>query len=826
LTFITGITIAPDGDVLVVDQTNGLIRINPITGAQTQVAHGGNPSAWFAITGVRVGNNINYYVADSGYSPDNGANYSGQILQIDLSGVQPPKVVAQGIHPCVGTPCLNGDEINHPFGLADDGNGNLIVSDMSSFGGLGAIVRIEQPNTAANPTIDLLWGPSGQNPQWASQAVAYPCPLGVTVQSSGDIIASKFNSNGYGCPNGVTGLFRVGNTNPMDPYNALSNFPGQTDFSINGAGVAWKTPSGLDHDANDDILVADFENFGVYELLKTGGSSFVYNNTCFQFSGTCGPPPVNTFNPVGVSVIRVTPPLGLKGGQTIPTVSCPAVSVPYDGNAHPLVCTASVAGSFSLTYTPSVGASGPVNAGVYSVTGTFTPTDTVNYASANANGSVTINKIAASVTANPAGKTYGGTDPAFTGTLSGFVASDNVTATYGRTAGETVAGNPYTISATLSPAAVLGNYTITYNNANFLISQKAASVTPNPNSKAYGSADPNPLTTGTLSGFLAADNVTATYTRTAGETVAGNPYLISATLSPAAVLGNYSITYNNANFTITPDVAVTITNLAQTSPATLGPLPMPSTVTLVATYTYAAADARTCTVTTDGVVSFAGPGTISESNGTGTCTWTNTFTSDDVYTVTFTITNQNGGVAKGYYKYVVIYNPAAGWVSGYGTINSYPGAYVANPALTGTARFGFSSKYLKNSTVPSGSTGFNLKVAKFKFVGTSQIYLTIAGAKAQYSGSGIAMVHTAAHTGDQDCDDPTHFQAVSTAANFILTAIDGELTGQVSPDGFRIKISDANTKAIIYDNMMGTVDDPNLFTPQTIASGKIEIHKQ
>src|SRR4029077_11420981 len=35
-----------------------------------------------------------------------------------------------------------------------------------------------------------------------------------------------------------------------------------------------------------------------------------------------------------------------------------------------------------------------------------------------------------------------------------------------------------------------------------------------------------------------------------GETVDGRPYTISATLSPAGVLGNYTITYNTANFTI------------------------------------------------------------------------------------------------------------------------------------------------------------------------------------------------------------------------------------------------------------------------------------
>src|SRR5262249_16730236 len=172
----------------------------------------------------------------------------------------------------------------------------------------------------------------------------------------------------------------------------------------------------------------------------------------------------------------------------------------------------------------------------------------------------TITPKAASVTPNAASKVYGSPDPAFTGTLVGFLAADGVTATDSRTAGETVAGSPYTISATLSPVGVLGNYNITYNTAAFTITRKPASVTPNVVSKVYGSADP--ALTGTLSGFLAGDSVTATYSRTAGETVAGSPYTISATLSPAGVLGNYSITYNTADFTITPKAASVTPNPA------------------------------------------------------------------------------------------------------------------------------------------------------------------------------------------------------------------------------------------------------------------------
>jgi hypothetical protein len=101
-------------------------------------------------------------------------------------------------------------------------------------------------------------------------------------------------------------------------------------------------------------------------------------------------------------------------------------------------------------------------------------------------------------------------------------------------------------------AGALDNYNITNAGANFTINRKDATWTTTPNSKTYGEADPVPLTTGSGSGFLMSDGVTATYSRVAGETVAGSPYHITATLSAAVAgaLDNYNITNAGANFTI------------------------------------------------------------------------------------------------------------------------------------------------------------------------------------------------------------------------------------------------------------------------------------
>jgi hypothetical protein len=132
---------------------------------------------------------------------------------------------------------------------------------------------------------------------------------------------------------------------------------------------------------------------------------------------------------------------------------------------------------------------------------------------------------------------------------------------------------------------VLGNYDITYNTASFTINRAVASVTPAAASKTYGTADP-PLT-GTLSGFVAGDNVTATYSRAAGETVAGGPYTISATLAPAGVLGNYDITYNTASFTITPATPVLMWKPAPVVyGAPLGSAQLNATTTVPGTWSY------------------------------------------------------------------------------------------------------------------------------------------------------------------------------------------------------------------------------------------------
>jgi len=160
------------------------------------------------------------------------------------------------------------------------------------------------------------------------------------------------------------------------------------------------------------------------------------------------------------------------------------------------------------------------------------------------------------VAADAKAKTYGDPDPALTYqiTSGALVNGDSLTGSLTRVAGNTV-GTYALAPGTLSAGP---NYTMTCVAALLTIHRKSASVTPNPAGKSFGDTDTTPLTTGTLNGFLAQDNVTASYSRTPGEVP--SQYTITATLGPAAVLSNYTITYNTASFTIRPTLTLPLTD--------------------------------------------------------------------------------------------------------------------------------------------------------------------------------------------------------------------------------------------------------------------------
>jgi hypothetical protein len=155
--------------------------------------------------------------------------------------------------------------------------------------------------------------------------------------------------------------------------------------------------------------------------------------------------------------------------------------------------------------------------------------------------------------------------------------------------------------------------------------------------------------------------------------------------------------------------------------------------------------------------------------------------------------------------YMTIYDPNGNFITGGGWIMSPLGALKADATITGKANFGFNAKYKKGSNLVDGNTEFQFQAGDFNFksnlLGTGS--LVISGAKATYRGSGT--VNGFGNYG------------------FMVSAIDGSVTGGGGADKFRIKIwdqSDGNT--VVYDNQLNAPENVDATT--VLGGGSIVIH--
>ncbi len=257
---------------------------------------------------------------------------------------------------------------------------------------------------------------------------------------------------------------------------------------------------------------------------------------------------------------------------------------------------------------------------------------------------------------------------------------------------------------------------------------------------------------------------------------------------------------------LNPNPAVTMTGPANGSLYAIN-----TPVNFTGTFTDAGGGTHTGSWTFDNVSQAATIVEPSAGNSyVGSANTSRTFTAAGVYTVTLTVNDSCGGSTtatqmNGMTFLVIVYDPAAGFVTGGGWINSPAGAYVPDPSLTGRANFGFVSKYRRGANRPDGETEFQFQVANFNFHNTIYEWLVVSGPKAQYKGSG-----TINGSGDY---------------GFLLTATDGQINGGGGIDKFRIKIWDKISLAVIYDNVLGAPDDIDNANPQNIAGGSIVIHR-
>ncbi|HET7456053.1 MAG TPA: MBG domain-containing protein [Gemmatimonadaceae bacterium] len=423
-----------------------------------------------------------------------------------------------------------------------------------------------------------------------------------------------------------------------------------------------------------------------------------------------------------------------------------------------------------------------------------------NYDIGYTNGQLTVTPAGLTITAANATRLYGDANPTLSGTIAGIKNGDGITATYSTSANNASPVGNYAIvpAAVDASPAKLANYAVTLTNGTLSVTKAPLTVTVNNKTKIQG--DALPVLDGTITGIKNSDQISATYATTAMVMSPPASYPITATLvDPTAKLPNYTVANTPGTLTVTTNQPPVITQLTlPTAPVQLGtavPLSMTFTDADVSASTpYALSinwgDGRAPTSWTE-----TAPGTISRSYQ---------YLTPGVYSVTVSVSDKvNTTPVTRTFQYVVVYDPNGGFVTGGGWINSPAGAYAPNPALAGKATFGFVSKYTNGATVPTGNTEFQFQEGSFNFKSTSYEWLTIAGARAQYKGSG-----TINGSGDY---------------GFLLTATDGDVNGGGGSDKFRMKVWNKSTGAIIYDNQTGSSDTADPTT--LLGGGSIVIHK-
>jgi hypothetical protein len=175
------------------------------------------------------------------------------------------------------------------------------------------------------------------------------------------------------------------------------------------------------------------------------------------------------------------------------------------------------------------------------------------------------------------------------------------------------------------------------------------------------------------------------------------------------------------------------------------------------------------------------------------------YISAGVYQITLTVTDKDGDSDnKTLSHYVVVYDSTVGKkVTGGGWIIAPAGSYPADPNLSGRCNFGFVSKLKKGDSIPTGNTEFQFHTAPdgLNFHSHTYEWLVVAGSLAMYKGTGT--INGEGNYG------------------FIVTVMDGQVSGGGGVDTFRIKIWDMNNgNVIVFDN--GNTE---------LSGGQITIHK-
>ena len=196
-------------------------------------------------------------------------------------------------------------------------------------------------------------------------------------------------------------------------------------------------------------------------------------------------------------------------------------------------------------------------------------------------------------------------------------------------------------------------------------------------------------------------------------------------------------------------------------------------------------------------------GFVDESQGSGTAKGSFTYFTPGVNRVTLTLNNAENLSAQAQFRYVVVYDPAAGGMAGTGTVNSPAGSYTANPRLAGSFTISqIYAKYGADGTLNSRQNAFRFaySLGGFTFTSSKMYWMSVAGNRIWLKGEG-----------NTNAGVPCYY---------LVSVVDSK-TRSVT-DKVRVKIWRKADGAVVYDNQRdstGSSDPDDALAAQPALTG-------
>ena len=581
-----GIKLDGAGNVYFADSTANSIREIFYNGSSiTTLVSGLN-----APKGLAVDANGNVFIADTGNHQVKVYYVTGSVVGTLINTITGSVAVPNTVYALAGTAGSSGYAgdgsvanttttlLNTPTSIALDAAGDIYLAGSGNSrirvinGVTGVISTIAGTGTAGTSTV------AGDGGQSTATGAALGTMQGMAIDPSGSLFVTDQSANlirkvSAGVQTFAFGNVAQGATSAAQSVN-LTNI-GTSNLNAVGAGVS--VASGFTQGS------APITNCGPASAnfpIASGASCGLKVTMTPAANATTGAVSAsavindNSLNATTSQTITLTGTVIAGGATKLGFTAGPAATITYGANAGTVTVaeqnadgstnasatdtiTLTVTGpnSYSATYNVAAVAgvadftsalSGvvlPASATQYVYTATFT-----GLTSATANE--TVNAKALTVVVDNQSKVYGSANPTLTGTVSGVVSGDGITATYATTADPTTGVGTVAITATVNdPNSKLANYSVTNTPGTLTITKAPLTVVVDNQSKVYGFA--NPTLTGTITGALDADGITANYTTTATTNTGVGTVAITATLvDPNSKVANYSVTNTPGTLTI------------------------------------------------------------------------------------------------------------------------------------------------------------------------------------------------------------------------------------------------------------------------------------